>query len=507
MNTDFTTAQSEPSGSVTVDTPCGKIEGFRGKEGILTFLNIPFATAKRWQPPEEITSFSGALPAKAFGPAPIQAEPDPFFAERNGDFPHVPVSEDCLNLNIWAADVTVPKKSVLFWVYGGSYIMGYNYKRLNLPENLVKAHPELIVVACNYRVGVLGSLNLSFLDPGGRYRFSNNLALLDIIAALKWTHRNIASFGGDPGNVTLYGHSAGSNAISHLLVIPEAGDYFQKAVCQSSYMTDLGTVALDTSEEIGRTFFETAGVSTLSDALSLSPEEILAAQKKLFGIRFGGGKASKLFSPVQDGLTVGTDAFERLVKGEFKVKALMIGGSEGEYDQMFLKMDAEETKTSVIQRNTDKKVTENDMKAFRRLHPEMSDKEAYMTVHNDLGLRLGGEWIARACCSHIPVYQFTFRLRDPKEGFRALHGAPCNYVFGNLIPKGAPERLPEQMMDVWAAFAASGNPNVPSIPHWPAYHPDGDVMAIGETWTLDPGYWKADFAFWRERFAENSILA
>lgn len=494
------------SNTATVTAPCGTVEGFRGKEGVLTFLNIPFARAGRWQVPEMLPPFSETLEAKAYGPAPIQAEPDPFFAKRNGDFLDVPTSEDCLNLNIWTADLKTPKKAVLFWVYGGSYIMGYNYKRLNLPEKLVKAHPELIVIAPNYRVGVLGSLNLSSLDPDEVYKYSNNLALLDLIAALKWTNQNIEAFGGDPKNVTMYGHSAGSNAISHLLVIPEAEDYFQKAICQSSYMTDLGTVALDTSEEMGRKFLELAGVSSLKEALALSTQQILEAQKKLFCFRYGGSKASKLFSPVQDELTVSSNAFRRLAEGDFKVKALMIGGSEGEYDQMFLKMDEMETRTSVVQRNSDKHVTESDVEEFRLLHPEMTAKEAYMTVHNHLGLRMGGEWIGRACCSYIPVYEFTFRLRDPKEGWRALHGAPCNYVFGNLIPEGAPKQLSAQMMDVWAAFAQNGDPNTPSIPKWPKYQPDGTVMAIGEHWELEPEYWKKDFAFWKDRFAEKKWI-
>ncbi len=491
---------------ITVTAPCGTMEGFQGEQGILTFLGIPFARAKRFQIPQSLPPFSGILEAKAYGPAPIQAEPDPFFAKRNGDFLDVPTSEDCLNLNIWTADLTTPKKAVLFWVYGGSYIMGYNYKRLNLPENLVKAHPELLVVAPNYRVGVLGSLNLSSIDPQGTYRHSNNLALLDIIAALRWTHENIAAFGGDPENVTLYGHSAGSNAISHLLVIPEAEGYFQKAIMQSSYMTDLGTVALDTSEEIGRKFLELAGVSDLKGLLALSSQKILEAQKKLFGFRYGGSKASKLFSPVQDGLTVRMDAFERMVRGDFQAQALMIGGSEGEYDQMFLKMNAEETKASVIQRNADKQVTEADMDAFRALHPEMTEKEAYMTVHNDLGLRLGGEWIGRACCAHVPVYEYAFRLRDLKEGWRALHGAPCNYVFGNLIPEGAPENLSRQMMAAWAAFCVTGSPNNPEIPEWPAYHPDSGVMAIDTGWMVEDGYWAKDFHFWQDRFAENRLM-
>lgn len=489
-----------------VTAPCGTFEGVRTDSDILAFYNVPFALAERWKAPIALPPSSGISPAKNYGPAPIQAEPDPFFAKRNCDFTNVLTSEDCLNLNIWTSDLTVKKKAVLFWVYGGSYIMGYNYKRAYLPENFIKSHPEVLVIAPNYRVGVLGSLNLSSLHPGEDYKFSNNLALLDLIAALRWVNQNIEAFGGDPQNVTLYGHSAGSNAISHLMVIPEAEPYFQKAICQSSYMTDLGTVALDTSEEIGKKFFELAGISTLYEGLALSTEQILDIQNKLFGFRYGGSKASKLFSPVQDNIVVDTHAYERMVKGDFRLKSLMIGGSEGEYDQMFLKMDPSETKASVLQRNADKKISECDLDSFAALHPEMSKKEAYMSVHNQLGLTLGGEWIARACCPHIPVYQYMFRLRDPKEGFRALHGAPCAYVFGCLIPEGAPKNLSSQMMDVWASFITSGSPEYETIPSWPPYRPDGSVMAIDENWTVEEEFWKKDFALWKDCFEENLIL-
>ena len=146
------------------------------------------------------------------------------------------------------------------------------------------------------------------------------------------------------------------------------------------------------------------------------------------------------------------------------------------------------------------------MDAFRQLQPEMTEKEAYMTVHNDLGLRLGGEWIGRACCAHVPVYEYVFRLRDPQEGWRALHGAPCNYVFGNLIPEGAPQNLSRQMMAAWAAFCTTGNPNNPEIPQWPAYVPDGGVMCIDTSWQIEEGYWKKDFHFWQDRFQENALL-
>jgi len=490
----------------TVKIPQGDAVGYRQPNGLLVFKNIPFATAKRWQRPCPLERFpGGAAGSEDYGPAPIQPPPDPFWAERNQEPVDFPQDEDCLNLNIWTGGPSQTPRAVLFWVYGGSYIQGYNYKRAYLPENFVRAHPEIVVVAPNYRVGVLGSLALTPFTGAEEYRYSGNLALLDILCALKWVRENIRAFGGDPDRVTLYGHSAGSNAISHLLVMPSARGLFRRAVCQSSYMTDLGTVAADTGEEVARKFFELAGVSTLEQALALTPEEIMAAQKGLFRFRYG-GKASKMFSPIEDGLTVMPNAFARFPKGELNVSELMLGGSQGEYDQMFLKKDLEETKRFVAERNADKHVTEEDLAAFAAMHPEMTEKEACMTAHNDLGLSLGGEFIGRACAAHIPVYEYMFRLRDPKEGWRALHGAPCSYVFGALVPEGAPQGLEKQMMDAWAAFIETGDPNNSAIPAWPRYVPDGPVMCIDSAWTVEQGYWKRDFGFWGPRFPEYPLL-
>lgn len=492
---------------IVVKTEQGEAHGYVQPNGVLAFKNLPFATARRWQAPCPVEQYpEGWAGSEAYGLAPIQPPPDPFWAQRNQEPVDFPQGEDCLNLNVWTCDLERPKKAVLFWVYGGSFLQGYNYKRAYLPENFVKAHPEIVVVAPNYRVGVLGSLNLSPLTQAPEYQYSNNLALMDIVCALKWVQKNIGAFGGDADCITMYGHSAGSNAISHLLVMPSAKGLFRRAICQSSYMTDLGTVALDTSVEIAKKFFELAKVETLEQALALKPDELLAAQKGLFRFQYGGSKASKMFSPVEDSLTVMPQAFSNFVGGELNIQQLMVGGSQGEYDQMFLQKDLEESKDFVIQRNADKKVTQQDVEAFIALHPEMTEKEACMTIHNDLGLSLGGEFIGRACAGRIPVYEYVFRLRDPQEGWRALHGAPCSYVFGTNMPLGAPEHLETEMMDTWAAFINTGDPNNSRIPAWPQYKPDGAVMCIDETWSVEEGYWKQDFAFWGPRFAEYRVL-
>lgn len=482
--------------------PCGQMQGVE-TNGISIYRNIPFALAPRWQAPVASEPWQGVRECLEYGPAPIQNGPDPYWAKRTGEPTEFPQSEECLNLNVWVGNSTTPKKAVLFWVYGGSYILGYNYKKSYLPDDFVAKHPEIIVVAPNYRVGVLGSLNLSSLTDSRDYAFSNNLALLDILCALHWTQKNITAFGGDPDKVTLYGHSAGSNAISHLMAMPQAKGLFKRTICQSSYMTDLGTVALDTSEAIGKKFFELAGCTTLDEALALPCEKILQVQKELFKYQYGGSHASKMFSPVEDGLVVAKEPFSAFVRGEFNGEQVMIGGSQGEYDQMIRPKTLEESKEFVVARNADKKLTPEKVEEFIALHPEMDAKEAVMSIHNELGLSLGGEWIGRAICKKVPVYEYNFWLREGEEHFRAAHGAPSNYVFNTLPAPDAPAGLVEQMMDSWAAFIQTGDPNNARIPAWPRYEPDGTVMVMDREWKTVNGYWAKDFAFWRSSFAEN----
>lgn len=470
--------------------------------GVTVFRSIPYAKAQRWQPARLYELTGPSYQAAEWGTVPVQGPPAPFFAKRSGERTDLPCGEDCLNISIWAGDLQQKNKPILFWVYGGAYIAGYNYRKGFTPEEFAKAHPEILVVAPNYRIGILGSMNLSSLTRDPVYRTSNNLALLDLITALYWVHKYATAFGGDASKITMYGHSAGSNAISHLLTMPLAKGLFRRAICQSSFMTDLGTVEYCTSQEIGQKFLELAGADTLEAALALTPEEILAAQKQLFRYSFG-GKPSKMFSPVIDGIVVQAEGFRAFVEGNFCAEQLMIGGSEGEYDQRFWEMSPDETREAVRLGNADKKVTQQDIQDYLKLFPERDEKESYMTIHNVLGLTLGGEWIARASAPHCPVYDYQFRLRSDAGEHRALHGDPTYYVFGTLMDAAAPKELSRQMMDAWAAFVKTGDPNHPGIPAWPTVSQQHTVMTIGETWQTVPEYFQRDISFWADRFEEN----
>lgn len=481
------------------------VNGVKEESGILSFRSIPYATAERWQKAKPSDLDTEGLEAQRFGNVPPQGPPSPFFAQRSGELTELPCSEDCLNICIWTGDNKLKNKPVLLWVYGGAYIAGYNYRKGFTPEELVKAHPDIVVVSPNYRVGVLGSLNLSGLTDDPAYADSNNLALLDIIEAMHWVQKYIGCFGGDPDNVTLYGHSAGSNAISHLLVNPEVKGLFRRAVCQSSFMTDLGTVEYDTSAAIADSFFKAAGVEDLQQALELPIEQLLNAQKTLFRGKYP-GKASKLFSPVIDGRTVKADSFAGYANGGIYAESLIIGGSEGEYDQTGWDLSPDEIRAGIIARNSDKHVTVQDIERYISLFPERDETESCLSINNVLGLTMGGEFIARAAAKHIPVYEYQFCLRSDNGVHRALHGDPTYYVFGTLTDKNAPSQLQKQMMDTWVSFMKTGDPNNPQIPDWPRISEQNSVMIIGNSWTPVPEYFSRDYSCWADRFAEANYM-
>ncbi len=263
-------------------------------------------------------------------------------------------------------------------------------------------------------------------------------------------------------------------------------------------MYDLGTVQWESSVEVGRAFFRLAQVSTLEEALDMEPGRILEIQKMLFREQFG-GKPFKLFSPVEDGWVVEKNSFTRYEQGDVNVEQMMIGYSEGECDQMYLGMTLEESKESVRNRCSMKHITEVEVENYLALHPQRDPKESCLTIHNELHIMLSGEKIARACAAIIPVYQYVFCLRRKEQGTRALHGDPTYYVFGNeLMAADAPERLSAQMMDAWAAFICTGDPNGMGRPLWPRYHADGEVMQIGPGWEVAPNYWKTDYHYWEK---------
>lgn len=486
-----------------IHTPKGTFVGTVENSGVISFKGIPYAKPPigklRWQPPQPLENNAHIVPADKFPPAPIQPDMPESLAARLGEAIHTPQSEDCLYLNMWCWDVTTPKKAILFWIYGGSYTIGHASRLQERGETFVAQNHDIVVVACNYRLGVFGSLNLSSIDPEGKYAYSCNLNLLDQQAALRWVKENAEFFGGDSERITLYGHSAGSNSISHHLAVPQSTQLFQRAICQSSFLIGHGTVSYEESNCAAKKILALIGADTLDDALSASAEKLLSAQVELYGQAYP--------PPVEDNITVQSNELDRIAAGELHDKQFLIGTSTGEYDQLFTGLTEEEALCKTITRNKERLGNNPEclLESFATLHPEMPKTLAFATANNELGMTLGGEIQARACALHNTVYKFLFAWSDPSTGMRAPHGAPCPFFFGNNIPEQAPNHLEEMVQEAWGNFIRTGNPSGSNIPQWPAYSNNKQpTMIIDETWNVSDSVWEKDYPFWESLFPETA---
>ena len=230
--------------------------------------------------------------------------------------------DDCLNLNIWAADNNLTNKSVYMYIFPGAQIGGDNTKQQW--TEFVRENPDIIVVQPNYRAGYWGSLDLSTLEGydtvEDEYKYSNNLGRLDLLECLKWINQNIEAFGGNPDDVTIGGHSAGSNNVTCLLMMEEAYQYFQKAICQASFCVDISLETKETAEFVSQALFEELGVSTIDELLACTNKEVLEAQIKISSSSASGSSAfsnveNKLFSPVIDDVVIPENYYKYLLDG------------------------------------------------------------------------------------------------------------------------------------------------------------------------------------------------
>ncbi|MBQ2210585.1 MAG: carboxylesterase/lipase family protein [Prevotella sp.] len=254
---------------------------FVGKkvENIISYKGIPFVGQQpvgnlRWKAPLEFAPSDGVYEAYHYCKAPVQAPGDP--AVENG------MSEDCLYLNLWKAeDASAEKKPVIVWIYGGGFEVGGATDPQYDCTDLVKENPEVIIVTINYRVSFLGFLHLSHLSDGKDYQDASNLGLMDQLMALKWVNENIASFGGDPDNVTIWGESAGAGSCSLLPLVKGSHRYFKRVIAQSGAPTQ--TRSEEQAIEITNEFMEALGCKTVADLLKLSAEKLAETWTKLYG--------------------------------------------------------------------------------------------------------------------------------------------------------------------------------------------------------------------------------
>ncbi len=471
----------------------GTYIGFK-EDGVIKYLGIPFANVKRWQAPCPVeTTREDVFEAFSFGPSPYQ-DPASILQKE--------MSEDCLNLNLYTADLSTTKKAVMIWVTGGAQIMACNAGTIFMdgrempydPSTLVRENPDIIVISINYRVGFWGTLALEWLpDFKEEYKYSPNLARLDLMASLKWVRANIEGFGGDPENVTLYGQSAGSNNITSLMFMEEAIPYFKNAICQSSFAMDISMTLKEDGEKIAREFFKALGAETLEEALGKSNEEIYRAQMELNALSGPApypGTESKFLSTAVDGVSIKEDYWDYLMSGAMKGKTVIFGTNSGEYDQMFEPFAAENDLKSarqlVIDHNWGKldpvKGTNPEyVDEFLSHHKDERDEmTAYMDLKMDLFVRDAAVSFAKCLSGSANTYMYDFdqRKNDTVMG-RCNHGTEMEGLFDRQGVLS--ERVKRMIRDIWTSVARTGDPNCESLGvTWKQFKENNETLMLNE---------------------------
>ena len=451
--------------SLAVETANGVFVG-ETDEGLLVFKGIPYALQptgdRRWQEPRPEPDSRLVREAKYFGHSSIQSR----YEENAASL--YPQGEDCLTLNVWtAADgMRTAHRPVIVWIHGGSYVGNGSVNPRDWGDQFVKVHPQVVFVSINYRLGLLGFLDLSQLPDGKAYARSGSLGILDQVEALRWIKLNIAAFGGDPDNVTIAGHSAGAGSVSILTSIDEAQGLFRRAIMQS------GSVALTSSREdclsLTKRVLDATGAKTVRDLQALSQDEIIALNDEV-------GEFSRF--PERDGKLIPEDPYSRFDGFNAGID-MLIGSTSDETLYWVDAMGGEEKFEFFVNMwyryiSTSLDDTQRSS-ASRFLEAVPADKPwPVAELLNDLMFRGPAIEMAQrhaASGGRTYMYYWAKALSDPVYG--ACHGAEVSYVLntGRQIKGGDRHNpfLAAQVQQMWVNFATTGNPSTP-VHHWPAY--------------------------------------
>lgn len=478
---------AQPAAPV-VDAPSGAVSGMLDGE-IRSFKGIPFAQppvrARRWMPPASMPRWKDVRPATDFGPACVQPQsktPTPLVYWNAP----MPVSEDCLTLNIWTP-ANANKAPVFVWIHGGALLTGSS--REPLYDGKRMAARGVIVVSINYRLGVLGWFAHPALTAESPQKVSGNYGLLDQIAALSWIRHNIAAFGGDPTNVTIAGESAGGLSVMYLLESPLARGLFSKAIAQSAYMISMpelkkSVFGAPSWEAVGQMI---AGGLQATDIGALRGLDAQALTDRAAGLGFAP------FGTV-DGVVLPQQMVTAFEAGKQAPVPLLAGFNQGEIRSLM--MLAPKAPATAVDYEAAIRERYGDLaEDFLRLYPAVEYKESILATTRDALYGWTAERLVRKQTAlGQPAYLYMFDhgyLAMETAGLHAFHASELPYMFGTIdrttprwpaIPQTASERaFSDAMLDYWTSFARDGKPVATAGPAWPAFGTRETYLHLAET--------------------------
>ena len=472
------------SSSVAVaQTANGKVAGYI-QDGVTIFKGIPYAKANRFEAPVQADSWEGIRSCRQYGPVSPQgarsgwANDEIAFAFNWNDGVQ---GEDCLRLNVWTPALDSRKRPVMVWLHGGGYSAGSGQELPSYDGTSLAFAEDVVVVSINHRLNVLGFLDLSAY--GETYAKSANAGLLDIVASLKWVRDNIAAFGGDPSNVTIFGQSGGGGKVTTLLATPCAKGLFHKAIVQSGSM--LRTMESKYSRKIGIATVRNLGLDASSiDKISEVPygELLAAGEKAIAQVKAEAdrdGVASFIFgwAPTVDGAVLPSQPFDPQAPAISAEIPTIIGTTRHEFSMTTyvpaLRNAGREEVIGILKGRYGEG-TERFLELFAKAYP--GSKPADM-LDADFVFRPSAieQALRKSLQGAAPVYMYMFNWESPVlDGIlRSTHCMEIPFVFNNadrhasMTGGGAQAmELASKMSHCWAEFARCGKPSAEGLPEW-----------------------------------------
>jgi para-nitrobenzyl esterase len=461
-----------------VATRSGKIEGLE-RDGVQVFRGIPYAAppvgALRWQAPQREEAWAGTREATQFSAQSAQTE---FAMTKMMGEQQAPYSEDSLYLNVWTPACDDARRPVMVWIHGGAFVWGSG----DTPwydGTKFATHGDVVVVTINYRLGPFGFMHLNDLFDG-EFPGSGNAGILDQIAALEWVRDCIASFGGDPEHVTIFGESAGAASVGTLLGTPSARGLFTGAIPQSGAASWLSTRERATT--IASIVVRNLGIAPGdADALrAVSTDAVLGALPEFRE----DGVAALPFQPVVDGVVLTESPLAAIAAGSAEGVRVLAGTNLTEMT-LFTVADPDVATLTHEGVQIRLRTAFGDdgvavFKSYRKRRPQATPQELWQEVATDGVFRIPEIRLLEAQIAHAPVWSYLFTFESPVFGgiLRSTHALEIPFVFDNLDRGGAnlltgdgPERqgIADAMHRAWIAFARSGDPQHDGLPEWPAY--------------------------------------
>ncbi len=467
-------AKGQVNNALTVKTGAGLVEGFE-QEGTKAFLGIPYAEVERFMPPLPVKAWQGVRRCDKWGPQVMQLTNGRKMSEEQ-----MSEKNSCV-LNVWTTDLGA-RKPVMLWIHGGGFDSGAS----TWNPGMGLAKKDVVVVSLNHRLNILGFLDLSACSE--RYKLSANVGMLDIVAALQWIRDNIAQFGGDPDNVTIFGESGGGGKVGTLLSMPAAKGLFHKAIIMSGTILNVNTKAM--SEALGKAVLKELNIDAAHierindvtyDSLYAAGQRAMAAS---IGTRKPGTPMMWGFGPTPDGVTLLQQPFQPGFAAISNDVPILIGTTFNELQRLNYKSDMSVQQAREALAPTFGDDTDGYMDAMREAWPGCTPQDM-----------LSIDWLFRAKTlitadaiaetRNAPTYMYMFTWRSPlNKG--SVHGAELMFCFNTLHhakhdlphPTEKDLKLADLMSNVWAQFAHNGNPNIKELPQWQPYTAKNGEMMI-----------------------------